>query len=180
MRRRLRITKFVFIKRIKNESKLKKLHWNEFGSDCCHKMPFPSVDTSVKWRFIMDKKAKTAPSIKLNSSNGQASFFAPSPPDSNVNMQVIPARPTRAMTCLDLTFQCVMFQDKNGTNSVENCNGAAALNMNQRINQMKAQKELTSVHMYSQRMVRLKMTQKNRRQVIPWFGATMVVQQGLG
>ncbi|XP_045157458.2 uncharacterized protein LOC123523816 isoform X6 [Mercenaria mercenaria] len=73
-------------------------------------------------------------------------------------------------------------EDKDGGNGVQgtSTSSTALLNMNQRLNQMKAQKELTSVQMYSQRMVRLRMTQNQRHKILPWFGSTVVVPQGLG
>ncbi|KAL4237072.1 hypothetical protein ACF0H5_005456 [Mactra antiquata] len=108
-----------------------------------------------------------------------AAPFVPNPPSTGGKP---PSRPTRSMSCLDLTLQCVLLQDKSDTNGPpgSNTSSTALLNMNQRLNQMKAQKELTSVQMYSQRMVRLRMTQNQRRQVLPWFGSTVVVPQGLG
>ncbi|XP_060566396.1 rho GTPase-activating protein gacU-like isoform X6 [Ruditapes philippinarum] len=73
-------------------------------------------------------------------------------------------------------------QDKDGGNGIQgtNTSNTALLNMNQRLSQMKAQKELTSVQMYSQRMVRLRMSQNQRHKTLPWFGSTVVVPQGLG
>ena len=41
-------------------------------------------------------------------------------------------------------------------------------------------KDVSPVQMYSQRMVRLRMTQNQRRQNVPWFGHTTVVPQGNG
>ncbi|KAH3696215.1 hypothetical protein DPMN_083680 [Dreissena polymorpha] len=79
-------------------------------------------------------------------------------------------------------------QEKNGNGNSNQGNGpngtstsnTALLNMNQRMNQMKAQKEYTSVQMYSQRLVRLKMSQNHKRHILPWFGDTVVVPQGFG
>lgn len=131
----------------------------------------------------MDRKSKTC---IVPSSTGitvdVTGPYEPSPPGTGTKP---PARPTRSMSCLDLTLQCVVLQDNkagNTNNGVpgSNTSNTALLNMNQRLNQMKAQKELTSVQMYSQRMVRLRMTQNQRRQVLPWFGSTVVVPQGLG
>lgn len=131
----------------------------------------------------MDKKSKSA---ILPSTAGLvvdvASPLIPNPPGTGSGPRPAPARPTRSMSCLDLTLQCVVFQDKDGGNGPQgsSTSNTALLNMNQRLNQMKAQKELTSVQMYSQRMVRLRMSQNQRRQILPWFGSTVVVPQGLG
>jgi len=128
----------------------------------------------------MEKKSKSdiLPVSEMPGRGGGQ--FMPVPPGT-----VPPGRAQRSMTCLDLTLQCVVFQDRDG--SANSGNGAqgtstsntALLNMNQRFNQMKAQKELTSVQMYSQRMVRLRMSQ-NQKKILPWFGNTVVVPQGLG
>lgn len=131
----------------------------------------------------MDKKSKSA--ILPSSSGllvGVGGPFLPNPPSAGSRSRPPPSRPTRSMSCLDLTLQCVVFQDKDVGNGVQgtNLSNTALLNMNQRLSQMKAQKEGTSVQMYSQRMVRLRMTQNQRRQVLPWFGSTLVVPQGLG
>lgn len=133
----------------------------------------------------MERKSKTEILQGSGSGSGLSAEGPPyiNPPASASGPRPPPGKPGRSMTCLDLTMQCVVFQDKktggNGPQGTSTSN-TALLNMNQRMNQMKAQKEFTSVQMYSQRMVRLRMTQNQRRQVLPWFGSTVVVPQGLG
>ena len=98
----------------------------------------------------------------------------PSTP-AGANSKHLPARPTRALTCLDLTLQCVVFQDKAGLSALGSNN---VVNLN-RMAGMRG-KDVSPVQMYSQRMVRLRMTQNQRRQNLPWFGSTTVVPQGNG
>lgn len=131
----------------------------------------------------MDKKSKSA--ILPSSSTlvvDVSGALIPNPPGTGSGPRPAPSRPTRSMSCLDLTLQCVVFQDKDVGNGIQgtSTSNTALLNMNQRLNQMKAQKELTSVQMYSQRMVRLRMSQSQRNKSMPWFGSTVVVPQGLG
>ena len=139
----------------------------------------------------MERKSKSE-ILPLPSSRSEPAFTSlgsrygqnlPNPPASSSGSRLPPQKPGRSMTCLDLTMQCVVFQDSRASGNGPpgtNTSNTALLNMNQRMNQMKAQKEMTSVQMYSQRMVRLRMTQNQRRQILPWFGSTVVVPQGLG
>lgn len=137
----------------------------------------------------MDRKSKTEilPSSVSEiwvSHQGSGVTGASNQPQTASGARPPPPRATRSMTCLDLTMQCAVFQDSkqssgNGPHG-SSTSSTALLNLNQRMNQMKAQKELTSVQMYSQRMVRLRMTQNQRRQILPWFASTVVVPQGLG
>ena len=100
----------------------------------------------------------------------------PSTPAAGTRPKQLPSRPVRSLTCLDLTLQCVVFQDKAGLNAL---GGNNVVNLN-RMAGMRGNKEGSSVQMYSQRMVRLRMTQNQRRQNLPWFGSTTVVPQGNG
>ena len=98
------------------------------------------------------------------------------PASGNKPKQPPPPRPVRSLTCLDLTLQCVVFQDKAGLSALGS-NNVVKLN---RMAGMRGNKDGSSVQMYSQRMVRLRMTQNQRRQNLPWFGSTTVVPQGNG
>lgn len=71
--------------------------------------------------------------------------------------------------------------NKNGCRSTQwsNFSNVAVLNMNQCASQTKTHRELTSGRMYTQRMVRLRLTQNQRQQILPWFGSSIVVPQGL-